>query len=82
MIELLSKLKPIDIIMLFLILGVGLMIIAFYKKPKEKEGLKAAKPRRDQITRADILDAKLSRDHEQYVAMSKVLDEHERAIAG
>lgn len=77
-----THITAIDIIMFFLILAAGLMFIGFYERPKEKQGLKAVKPRRDEVTRADILDAKLSRDHEQYVAMSKVLDEHERAIAG
>lgn len=69
-----------DVIVFAVILAAGLAFIWFYEKPKEKKGLKAVKPRRDEITRADILDAKLSSNHEQYVAMSKVLDEHEVAI--
>jgi len=83
MTHLLQQLKPIDLIMFFLILGAGLMLIGLYKKPKEKEGLKATKPRKDEIRRADILDAKLSYEHEAYLQQARMnLDEHEQAIAG
>ena len=86
MTHLLQQIKPIDVIMFFIILGLGLMFISLYQSPKEeKPKYNVRKPRKDEITRGDILDAKLSSDHEEYQKAAKIhamyLDEHERALA-
>lgn len=83
MIRILSKLTPVDITVSLMFLGLGLMFIAYCKRKEVKTQYpKAVKPRKDEIRRADILDAKLSRDHDQYVHQARVrLDEHEQALA-
>lgn len=85
MTHLLQQIKPIDVIMFFIIMGLGLMFIGYFKAKEEKPKYNVRKPRKDEITRGDILDAKLSSDHEEYQKAAKIhavyLDEHERALA-
>ena len=85
MTPLLSKLTAVDVIMFFLILIGGLAFIRHFTAKEEKPKYNVRKPRKDEITRGDILDAKLSSDHEQYQKAAKIhamyLDEHERALA-
>lgn len=85
MTHLLSKLTAVDVIMFFLIAGLGLMFVSFFQRKEEKPRFVVRKPRKDEITRGDILDAKLSSDHEDYQKAAKIhamyLDEHERALA-
>lgn len=83
--QLIQNLTITDVIMFFIILGTGLLFIKHFKAKEEKPKYNVRKPRKDEITRGDILDAKLSRDHEEYQKAAKIhamyLDEHERALA-
>lgn len=85
MTHLLTKLTAVDVFMFFLILIGVLAFIRHFTTKEEKPKHHVRKPRKDEITRGDILDAKLSSDHEEYQRAAKIhamyLDEHERALA-